>query len=435
MCYNTHESQEGLIKNCQNHNETAKPYALKKYKGEVKMQQKTKKLTSLILLFSLLISMFTLLSVAADTATAPTNDAEAIAAGYHAKYVEGGVTKYIKVKEDNAWGTRNTEFNAVPSGTIITLIDDITIGFELSLNANYTIDGNGKTLYAAFRTDSGSANVVVKNLTIETPELNTTGGNATNGYNNYFYQINAGNTCKFENCTINVNGTPQWGALVLRGNLTIENTTINYITAGSQNFFLPDASEQLTLNNVTFKMSHPTTGSTATGKWNLSACKIATVAGTIKIDDSVSFTVPGATDITNTADWAMPNVGITPAGGKEGFRVGTVVSKSWWDANKGVTVKEWGTMIDVASQVKDGDKFSLTMLKASGNKYATVANDGWFREDANADTLCFYGVLTGIASEKANTEFGGIGYITLTVPGLGEFTYYGNGAFFQNSAE
>ncbi len=402
------------------------------------MQQKTKKLTSLILLFSLLISMFTLLSVAADTATAPTNDTEAIAAGYHAKYVEGGVTKYIKfaakssaVSGDN----RNSELSVVPAGGTVTLLTDVTIGFELVLQGNYTIDGNGKTITGGFRTADGAtgANITIKNATLKTSDENF------GTINSYLYQINSGNPnneCTFENCTIIINGTPAYGAFVIGGILNMVDCDVTYTTTDEKgsgnnpNALVWNSSGKLNLENTSITINGPA---------NLYSA--AAVLGTVgagcsfKLKDNVEFTVPGAADITNTADWAMPNEGITPAGGKEGFRVGTVVSKSWWDANKGVTVKEWGTMIDVASQVKDGDKFSLTMLKASDNKYATVANDGWFREDANADTLCFYGVLTGIAPEKANTEFGGIGYITLTVPGLGEFTYYGNGAFFQNSAE
>ncbi len=426
MCYNTHESQEGLIKNCQNHNETAKPYALKKYKGEVKMQQKTKKLTSLILLFSLLISMFTLLSVAADTATAPTNDAEAIAAGYQAKYTDAqGAVQYIKFDTVKS-GDRANDLVSVPENGTVTLLADVTIGFELLLNGKYTVEGNGKTVNGAIRSDSGSANVILQNLTLNSP-AKLGNGNA------YLYQINAGNVCTFKNCTVNINGTPSFGAVIARGTLNFENTVINYTTEGTKPLFYNDNGTRKI--NMTGTSAINISGNAAL--FHVADVSLGTVGAgcSFKLKDNVEFTVPGVADITNTADWAMPNEGITPAGGKEGFRVGTVVSKSWWDANKGVTVKEWGTMIDVASQVKDGDKFSLTMLKASDNKYATVANDGWFREDANADTLCFYGVLTGIASEKANTEFGGIGYITLTVPGLGEFTYYGNGAFFQNSAE
>ncbi len=187
-----------------------------------------------------------MIPAAAEDNAPPANDAEAVAAGYHAKYVEDGVTKYIKfaakpsaVSGDN----RNSELSVVPAGGTVTLLTDVTIGFELLLNGKYTVEGNGKTVNGAIRSDSGSANVILQNLTLNSPAKF---GNV----NAYLYQINAGNVCTFKNCTVNINGTPSFGAVIAFGTLNFENTVINYTTEGTKPLFYNNSGERkISLNN------------------------------------------------------------------------------------------------------------------------------------------------------------------------------------------
>ena len=207
-----------------------------------------KKTISWLLILALLCSCC-MLSVFAE---GPSDDETAVIEGYHFKVTASdGTVTYGKFNEtvaaDNA---RDGAFANVTSGSTITLLTNATIERELHLNGAYTIDGAGKTLNARLRSDSGSANVTVKNVTFDVT-LTTSNG--------YFYQLNAGNKCVFENCTFDIDGEPGAGLFVQRGDLTIADSSFTYTTSSSKPvFFQEDALKEAKLPNTTFNLDNAT---------------------------------------------------------------------------------------------------------------------------------------------------------------------------------
>lgn len=207
-----------------------------------------KKTISWLLILALLCSCC-MLSV---FATEPTSDEEAKAQGYHFKVTASdGTVTYGKFNETVAAdGARDGAFANVASGSTITLLTNATIERELHLNGVYTIDGAGKTLNTRLRSDSGSANVTVKNVTFDVT-LTTSNG--------YFYQLNANNKCVFENCTFDIKGEPGAGLFVQRGDLTIADSSFTYTTSSSKPvFFQEDALKEAKLPNTTFNLDNAT---------------------------------------------------------------------------------------------------------------------------------------------------------------------------------
>ena len=207
-----------------------------------------KKTISWLLILALLCSCC-MLSV---FATEPTSDEEAKTQGYHFKVTASdGTVTYGKFNEIVAAdGARDGAFANVASGSTITLLTNATIERELHLNGVYTIDGAGKTLNTRLRSDSGSANVTVKNVTFDVT-LTTSNG--------YFYQLNANNKCVFENCTFDIKGEPGAGLFVQRGDLTIADSSFTYTTSSSKPvFFQEDALKEAKLPNTTFNLDNAT---------------------------------------------------------------------------------------------------------------------------------------------------------------------------------
>ena len=205
-----------------------------------------KKTISWLLILALLCSCC-MLSV---FATEPTSDEEAKTQGYHFKVTASdGTVTYGKFNETVAAdGARDGAFANVASGSTITLLTNATIERELHLNGVYTIDGAGKTLNTRLRSDSGSANVTVKNVTFDVT-LTTSNG--------YFYQLNANNKCVFENCTFDIKGEPGAGLFVQRGDLTIADSSFTYTTSSSKPvFFQEDALKEAKLLNTTFNLDN-----------------------------------------------------------------------------------------------------------------------------------------------------------------------------------
>ena len=206
-----------------------------------------KKCTSWLLLVSLLSACFLIFPVSA----VPADDAEAAEQGYHAKYETADGTKYFAF-EALSPTNRNSLPADVPAGGTVTLIANVTIGFELILDRDLTLDGNGHTLDGAFRTDDSvtGADVTVKNLNVV---LDLTTERRTR--NAYLYQINAGNACTFENCTFTVNGNPKYGLIILRGNLTMRDCTFTWTADGNKPVFFDDANGQAVLEGTEFDLS------------------------------------------------------------------------------------------------------------------------------------------------------------------------------------
>lgn len=207
-----------------------------------------KKTISWLLILALLCSCC-MLSVFAD---GPSDDETAVTEGYHFKVTASdGTVTYGKFNETVAAdGARDGAFANVASGSTITLLTNATIERELHLNGVYTIDGAGKTLNTRLRSDSGSANVTVKNVTFDVT-LTTSNG--------YFYQLNANNKCVFENCTFDIKGEPGAGLFVQRGDLTIADSSFTYTTSSSKPvFFQEDALKEAKLPNTTFNLDNAT---------------------------------------------------------------------------------------------------------------------------------------------------------------------------------
>lgn len=207
-----------------------------------------KKTISWLLILALLCSCC-MLSVFAD---GPSNDETAVTEGYHFKVTASdGTVTYGKFNETVAAdGARDGAFANVASGSTITLLTNATIERELHLNGVYTIDGAGKTLNTRLRSDSGSANVTVKNVTFDVT-LTTSNG--------YFYQLNTNNKCVFENCTFDIKGEPGAGLFVQRGDLTIADSSFTYTTSSSKPvFFQEDALKEAKLPNTTFNLDNAT---------------------------------------------------------------------------------------------------------------------------------------------------------------------------------
>lgn len=205
-----------------------------------------KKTISWLLILALLCSCC-MLSV---FATEPTSDEEAKTQGYHFKVTASdGTVTYGKFNEtvaaDNA---RDGAFAKVASGSTVTLLTDATVEKELHLNGVYTIDGAGKTLNARLRSDSGSANVTVRNVTFD---VTLTSGNG------YFYQLNAGNKCVFETCTFDIKGEPSAAVFVQRGDLTISDSSFTYTTSSNKPVFHQDDQlKEAKLLNTTFNLDN-----------------------------------------------------------------------------------------------------------------------------------------------------------------------------------
>lgn len=206
-----------------------------------------KKTISWLLILALLCSCC-MLSV---FATEPTSDEEAKAQGYHFKVTASdGTVTYGKFNETVAAdGSRDGAFAKVASGSTVTLLTDATVEKELHLNGVYTIDGAGKTLNARLRSDSGSANVTVRNVTFDV---------TLTSENEYFYQLNAGNKCVFETCTFDIKGEPSAAVFVPRGEMTFTNSTFKYTSEGDKPVFFNgnEAGNGATVKNTTFDLTN-----------------------------------------------------------------------------------------------------------------------------------------------------------------------------------
>lgn len=206
-----------------------------------------KKTISWLLILALLCSCC-MLSV---FATEPTSDEEAKTQGYHFKVTASdGTVTYGKFNETVAAdGSRDGAFANVASGSTVTLLTDATVEKELHLNGVYTIDGAGKTLNARLRSDSGSANVTVRNVTFD---VTLTSGNG------YFYQLNAGNKCVFETCTFDMKGEPDSAIFVARGDVRFINSAFRYTTESAKPVFFNnnETGNGATVINTTFDLTN-----------------------------------------------------------------------------------------------------------------------------------------------------------------------------------
>lgn len=168
--------------------------------------------------------------------------------------------------------------------------------------------------------------------------------------------------------------------------------------------------------------------------------KLYEVEGTVKVNGG-SFTVggkvlfrePTAAEFQNTeASIYMPS-GNVATKNNSGIQFTTKVDKNWYDAitaMEGVTINSMGTLIVPKSYVDAANGvFTKEAIEAAGKQCKVdIVNSGWYNaETAAADGFYFYaGVIVKLSAATVSGELVGIGYVTVTVEGLGTFTIYGN---------
>lgn len=295
-----------------------------------------KRILSICMIVAMLL-VCTLPAFAADAeATTTDYDELAAAAGYQARvgtaeeaYDGGKFTGYFKFKElraNNREGTLDGANEVVKLGDTVTLIADVNVGEELSVRNRFTLDGNGKTLYGAFRAaDDGNqffADVTVKNLTIKSSQA-------------YVAQINSGHKMVFEDCTIIMEKSPAYAHFVARGVVTLKNCTVgatftdNFAKDFNQAFFIDQAGANVTLENTVVTM--PTGKETAI---YLSGASTLNLRGTTTLNGA-KLKIRNANAVVNKystiADDAMVednNAGVTV--NVVSVWDGTTVDTSWY---------------------------------------------------------------------------------------------------------
>lgn len=413
-----------------------------------------KKAISWVLLFALLCSCLIIPAVAEE----PKSDAEAVEQGYQFKVVtKEGTTSYGKFGTVSGNGSRDTTLdstgNIVPVGSTVTLLTDVTIEKEIYIRNEFTLDGNGKTLNAAFRAADSSginADVKMKNLKIcYTMNAST---------KQYFMQINANHKVTFEDCTIELDGIPAYGIIIARGDICFDNCTINFNpsdkTKNLYGFRMDTAGANVTLKDTTLNVGTDNkfyaiglwVNSTLTlsGKTKVIAPKglgvtfwatdgmVVNVDSTLTKNDVELIWVgekKGTFNITNHAG-DVTNQDVTlclPVNATEensGIRFETRLNKEWIDTlvAGGATITT-GTILAPKSLV-DVENFTLDSLKGFGLK---IENDGW-NNTATAETdgyYCYFANMVDLSDKSLTNEIVGVGYITITIDGIGTVTYYG----------
>ncbi len=187
---------------------------------------------------------------------------------------------------------------------------------------------------------------------------------------------------------------------------------------------------------ATYGKTEPTInllGGTYTVKKIIAENMVDTIGGTITLNGKVIFQGPTPEEFKNTeASIYMPS-GNVATKNNSGIQFTTKVDKNWYDAitaMEGVTINSMGTLIVPKSYVDAANGvFTKEAIEAAGKQCKVdIVNSGWYNaETAEADGFYFYaGVIVKLSSATVSGELVGIGYVTVTVEGLGTFTIYGN---------
>ncbi len=187
---------------------------------------------------------------------------------------------------------------------------------------------------------------------------------------------------------------------------------------------------------ATYGKTEPTInllGGTYTVKKIIAENMVDTIGGTITLNGKVIFRGPTPEEFKNTeASIYMPS-GNVATKNNSGVSFTTKVDKNWYDAiaaMEGVTINSMGTLIVPKSYVDAANGvFTKEAIEAAGKQCKVdIVNEGWYNAaTAENDHFYFYqGVLVKLSSATISGELVGIGYVTVTVEGLGTFTLYGN---------
>lgn len=237
-----------------------------------------------------------------------------------------------------------------------------------------------------------------------------------------------------------------------KAGVTSSNITINggTITTSRRMWEANEAGYTLTIKGGTFVSKHATEaliclfgartptvnllGGTFTAKKIIDTNDaITAIGGTITLNGKVIFRGPTPEEFKNTeASIYMPS-GNVATKNNSGVQFTTKVDKNWYDAitaMEGVTINGMGTLIVPKSYVDAANGvFTKEAIEAAGKQCKVdIVNEGWYNaETAAADGFYFYaGVLVKLSAATVSGELVGIGYVTVTVEGLGMFTIYGN---------
>lgn len=149
---------------------------------------------------------------------------------------------------------------------------------------------------------------------------------------------------------------------------------------------------------------------------------VSKLGGKITLNGKVIFEEPSSGDVTNQDVTLCLPVNATEE--NSGIRFETRLDKEWIDTlvAGGATITT-GTILAPKSLV-DVENFTLDSLKGFGLK---IENDGW-NNTATAETdgyYCYFANMVDLSDKSLTNEIVGVGYITITIDGIGTVTYYG----------
>lgn len=284
-----------------------------------------------ILSICLILTMLLTMALPAFADTAADTDAAKVAEGYQFKVTASdGTVTYGKFGSSYDSANRDTSLVSVANGSTVTLLVDVTMEKkELMLQGTYTIDGNGHTFNGGFRSDSGNANVTIKNMTIVQKDAEALNGSAGLPY---IYQINAGCKAVFDTCTFLPTGTPSFSHFVLRGELTMKNCTMLNVGLSTdkkdedKDIFRMDATTStLTLTDTTI--------TTVAESSKLSIVRLY-AAGTLNLKGNTVLTSPIGKEVVNDKGATVNKDETVIIGTKvsgDGVWDGVSVDTSWLD--------------------------------------------------------------------------------------------------------
>lgn len=319
-------------------------------------------------------------------------------------------------------------------------------GAAMQVNAGATATVRDSSVKCTVKTPYGTV-IVNGKLILESGAKVISEGAATNGTESVGFRMHSpnaelivndgaeittvGNTFKANAATpttITINGGKittarwMWESIDAGNTLTIKGGT--FISKSQSDLINTYGSTKPTINLL---------GGTYTVKKIIAENMVDTIGGTITLNGKVIFRGPTPEEFKNTeASIYMPS-GNVATKNNSGVQFTTKVDKNWYDAiaaMEGVTINSMGTLIVPKSYVDAANGvFTKDAIEAAGKQCKVdIVNSGWYNaETAAADGFYFYtGVLVKLSAATVSGELVGIGYVTVTVEGLGTFTIYGN---------
>ena len=319
-------------------------------------------------------------------------------------------------------------------------------GAAMQVNAGATATVRDSSVKCTVKTPYGTV-IVNGKLILESGAKVISEGAATNGTESVGFRMHSpnaelivndgaeittvGNTFKANAATpttITINGGKittarwMWESIDAGNTLTIKGGT--FISKSQSDLINTYGSTKPTINLL---------GGTYTVKKIIAENMVDTIGGTITLNGKVIFRGPTPEEFKNTeASIYMPS-GNVATKNNSGVQFTTKVDKNWYDAitaMEGVTINSMGTLIVPKSYVDAANGvFTKEAIEAAGKQCKVdIVNSGWYNaETAAADGFYFYaGVIVKLSAATVSGELVGIGYVTVTVEGLGTFTIYGN---------